>query len=280
MLPALSTNEIEGIDTARVFTDVATMQDRCPALFATSAHPKMSARYSFTNTYDILLHIHNKGFKVSSVQGGHKRYGAVMVRMRHDSYDKRDEAPEIVVLDSHDGTKPIKLMLGMIKFICMNGMVAGDMLYARSFRHLAPDLMEQIMLELQDIDGHIDKLKKRVEVMKSYKTNIGERIALAHAAIAVRFGDDRSASFIADMRQRMLEVRRSDDDSDDLYTVMNVIQENVLRGGMMYSINNTVRRVSAISNVNRNVSINQALWKAADAIVVKQVIGGAMASAD
>jgi len=268
-LPLLSVPEMEGIDTARVFEDQDAMVRRTPALFATTAHPRMSSKYSFTNTYDILLHIHRRGFKVSSVQGGHKKYSAVMVRMRHDAYDKRDEAPEIVVLDSHDGTKPVKLMLGMIKFICMNGMVAGDLLYAKSFRHLAPDLMEQIILEIEDIDEHIVKLRARVDAMKSRITNIGERILLADAAIYQRFGSERSASFVADMRQRMLHVRRKEDTSDDLYTVMNVIQENVMRGGMMYQTHNTIRRVSPINNVNRNVTINQALWTTAEGLVAK-----------
>jgi hypothetical protein len=257
-----------------VFEDADEMRERVPALFATGAHPKMSSRYSFTNTYDILLHIHRRGFRVSSVQGGNKTYGAVLVRMRHESYDKRDEAPEIIVLDSHDGSKRLKLMLGMIKFICMNGMVAGDLLYAKAFIHLAPDLMQQIILELEDIDEHIVKLKQRVDAMKAHKTNIGERMLLADAAIYQRFGVDRSASFVADMRQNMLRVRRSDDSSDDLYTVMNVIQENVMRGGMMYQTHNTVRRVTAISNVNRNVNINQALWMTAEGIAAKRSIDG------
>lgn len=272
LLPALSKHEQEGIDTARVFEDVDEMHSRAPALFATQAHPKMSSRYSFTNTYDILLHIHNKGFKVSSVQGGEKMYSKVMIRMRHNGYDVRDDAPEIVVLDSHDGSRRLKLMLGIIRFICMNGCVAGDMLYAKSFIHLAPDLMEQIMLELEDIQEHIDKLQMRVTRMKSYETSVGERIALADAAVKARFCRDaeRPASFIADMRQNMLKTRRVDDQSNDMYTVMNVIQENVLRGGMLYQTRNTIRRVASINNVDRNVSINQALWKEAEDLIARK----------
>jgi len=124
-------------------------------------------------------------------------------------------------------------------------------------------------LEIEDIDEHIVKLRARVDAMKSRITNIGERILLADAAIYQRFGSERSASFVADMRQRMLHVRRKEDTSDDLYTVMNVIQENVMRGGMMYQTHNTIRRVSPINNVNRNVTINQALWTTAEGLVAK-----------
>jgi Domain of unknown function (DUF932) len=201
------------------------------------------------------------------VMGGHRKYSKMMIRMRHKDYDMRDEAPELVMLDSHDGSSRWKACLGMIKFICMNGMIAGDMVYSKSFTHRAEDLMEQILLELEDIQVHIDRLKLRVDVMKSYQTNVGERILLADTAIKKRFGDERPASFVADMRRNMLHVRRSEDEGNDLYTVMNVIQENILRGGMSYYVNNTVRRVTAINSVDRNVNINQTLWQTAEGLL-------------
>ena len=270
LLPALSKHEIEGIDTARVFENADEMHSRAPALFATHPHPKMSSRYSFTNTYDILLHIHNKGFRVRSVQGGEKTYSKVMVRMRHGGYDLRDDAPEIVLLDSHDGSRRLKLMLGIIRFICMNGCVAGDMLYARSFIHLAPDLMQQIMLELEDIQEPINRLQQRVNRMKAYETSIGERLALADAAIKARFEGERPASFYTDMRRNILHTRRVDDESNDMYTVMNVIQENVLRGGMSYETRNRIQRVAPINAVDRNVTINQTLWREAENLIERK----------
>lgn len=268
-LPLLSESEIHGIDTARVFENESAMRERAPALFATNPHPKMSTRYSFTNTYEIVKRIHAKGFHVSSVQGGTKPYSAVMVRMRSKQHDRRDRVPELVLLDSHDGTKRLKAMLGLFEFICMNGMVVGDTFYSKSFIHIAPDLMEQVILELADIGEHIERLSKRVETMRMHKTNIAERIALADEAIRVRFGGERPPSFITAMRQHVLETRRAADQSNDLYTVMNVIQENVLRGGMMYDAGRTIRRVASISNVNRNVAINQRLWTVAEELVAK-----------
>lgn len=266
-LPLLSEPEMQAIDTAKVFEDHDEMQRRAPALFALQAHPKMSEKYAFTNTYDILLHIHNKGFKVTSVMGGSKKFNKFMVRMRHKDLDLRDRAPEIIIIDSHDGTSRIKLVLGMIEFICMNGMVAGDLLYSKSFVHRVPDLMAQIMLEVDDIQTPIDNMLKRVERMQNYQTNVGERMLLADAATRVRFGDDRPAGFIADMRRRLLEVRRAADNDNNLYTVMNVIQENILRGGMHYQSGNRLLRMAPINNVGRNIDINQRLWQEAERLV-------------
>lgn len=267
-LSLFSAGEVQAMDTARVFKDANEMYRRAPSLFATTAHPKMSERYSFTNTYDILLHMHNRGFVVTSVQStGKGRFGKVLVRMRHPAYDRRDDVPELVVLDSHDGTSRLKIFLGIVRLICMNGCIAGEGLYSRAFKHLAPDLMYQIMLELDDLQQHVTALDERVSRMKNFKTTVAHRIALADAAIHSRFGDDRSASYVAAMRSNMLRTRRIDDEKDDMYTVMNVIQENVLRGGMHVIQNNSVRRVNSISAVDKTLSINQSLWKCAEELV-------------
>lgn len=270
LLLQLPEHELVDIENASGFTDAARMRQVAPALFATTAHPRMTDRYSFTNTYDILLHMHNKGFKVSSVQGGETLYKKVMVRLRPTALANSDYAPELVLLDSHDGSSRLKMFLGFIRFVCMNGCIAGDMLYARSYVHLAPDLMEQIMLELDDVGEHIDTLIQRIDRMKQHETTLAERIVLADTAVKQRFGDDKSGSFVADMRQRMLQIRRNVDNDNSLYCVMNVIQENIMRGGMMYESNHRVRRMSSIRNVDRSVNINQALWQQADELITRR----------
>jgi hypothetical protein len=186
--------------------------------------------------------------------------------MRSTHHDLgNNDAPEIVVLDSHDGTTALRLVLGFIRGVCLNGMIAGDLFYSRKFYHRAPDLMEQIMLELEDLNTHTTKLIQRINAMRNRSTNIGERMMLADAVVRERWGEDKDASFVADMRQRLLTVRRKEDTENDVYTVMNVIQENVLRGGMSYiTSNNRVANVRPISDVRRNLNINQTLWNTAE----------------
>jgi hypothetical protein len=70
------------------------------------------------------------------------------------------------------------------------------------------------------------------------------------------------------MRQRLLHVRRDEDTENDVYTVMNVIQENALRGGMSYiTANNRIANVRPISDVRRNLNINQSLWTCAEQLL-------------
>ena len=76
-------------------------------------------------------------------------------------------------------------------------------------------------------------------------------------------------SFVADVRQQMMHVRRDEDESNDLFTAMNVVQENILRGGGYYTHNNRVQHIRPITQVDRNVHINQALWQCAEDIMKK-----------
>lgn len=267
----ISDMEREANEVASVFADSGRMHTLAPALFAKSAHPKMTTRYSFTNTYDILLHMHNRGYRVTSVQGGTSLYSKVLVRLRPEGYEAKDYAPELVVGDSHDGSMRLKLLMGFITFICMNGCVAGDILYSKSFLHLSPDLMAQIMLELDDMGTHINTLHKRVDAMKAYKVTDTERLVLADTAVKIRFGEDRSGSFIADMRQKLLKPRRpSDESAQTMFNALNVVQENVIRGGMNYMSNNRLLRMRDVRSVNMNIALNTALWKQAEELMQRE----------
>src|SRR5262245_32540238 len=111
-LNLLTDFEADAIQSAHNFYDEGRMRSIAPALFTTHAHPKMSERYAFTNTYDIVKHIAAKGFGVTSIMGGTSPYNKMMIRMRNAMYDMRDGAPELVIVDSHDGTSRLKMVLG------------------------------------------------------------------------------------------------------------------------------------------------------------------------
>ena len=63
--------------------------------------------------------------------------------------------------------------------------------------------------------------------------NRDEQMALAEAAHVVRFADAEGQVDTAIKPEQLLRTRRSDDRADDLWTTANVIQENVIRGGLM-----------------------------------------------
>jgi hypothetical protein len=271
----LTKQEIEAGRVAERFGDIQHMRNTCPALFSHEAHPRMSEKYAFTHTYDIVDALRRMNYRIVSIQGGDTRFSHMLIRMRHMLYleDIRpdtDGAPELIIIDSHDGSKSLRLALGYIRFACMNGCIAGDMLYNRTFRHNRGDLMAAVMLEVQDINSYVATLQSNVTAMRHFRTTIGDRIRLADVATNIRFADDPAETFKLNMRSKLLYRRRRGDTEEDLHTVVNVIQENAIRGGFHY-LSPTDRHLKSkpVNDVTRNVAINTALWNEATTIMQK-----------
>ena len=71
----------------------------------------------------------------------------------------------------------------------------------------------------------------------------------------------------------MLIPHRDEDSKDDLYTTLNVIQENLLRGNVSGVNNTTGRRFTSreITSIGKDVDVNQGLWDIAERIAsIKQ----------
>ena len=62
--------------------------------------------------------------------------------------------------------------------------------------------------------------------------------------------------------------RRSEDVGNDLWRTLNVVQENVLRGGIpRRSASNRLIRTRAITAIREDIRINSGLWDLALALV-------------
>ena len=97
------------------------------------------------------------------------------------------------------------------------------------------------------------------------------KAALAKAAHVLRFGDADGGVATPIKPEQLLTPRRANDRANDLWTVMNVIQENVMRGGLSARAPATMdqhgrwRRgrlvtTRAVNNIDQDVRLNRALW--------------------
>ena len=97
------------------------------------------------------------------------------------------------------------------------------------------------------------------------------KAALAASAHALRFGDADGKVATPIRPEQLLTPRRADDRADDLWTTLNVIQENVMRGGLSARAPATMdqhgrwRRgrvvtTRAVNNIDQDVRLNRALW--------------------
>lgn len=250
------------------FDDLTFMRHNFPALFAEYPHPKMSGRYGFTDTYHLLQHLRNRGYNLRTVQQtGKGAFGKVLIRLQHPTLARADVgAAEIVVIDSHDGTAAFTLHLGYIRFACDNGLIIGDDMFVRRYKHTQPDLVESVILDLDDATGGSNNVLGVIERMRGRVISNDTALELSRDVVASRFALDAIADELQVERAAIALVstrRRHADLSNDLFTVMNVVQENALREGVIYTYGGQTSKVRTVTSIDKTLAVNKAAWDSA-----------------
>ena len=238
-----------------------------PSVLADAAHESRGERYTFIPTISVIDGLRLEGFQPYEVRQTRVRdqskrdYTKHLVRLRHEtSITSNDEVPEIILINSHDGTSSYQLLSGIFRFVCSNGLIAGDICNDIRVRHsgnVVDDVIEGATRILDDADQVID----RIGTYKAITLSDAEQRVFANAALSLRW-DEGQAPVEA---ERLLRPRRHADNKADLWTAFNRVQENIIKGGVA-GRSTTGRRLStrAIGGVTENVKLNRALWTLAD----------------
>ena len=97
------------------------LRERVPAVFAAGAHERTSPSYTFISTQAVLAALASAGFlPVEARQAArakspmHARH-LVRLRRRAETVRLRDSLPELLFLNSHDGTSAYQLRVGLLR---------------------------------------------------------------------------------------------------------------------------------------------------------------------
>jgi len=239
-----------------------------PAIFAKHAAPDVSKRYSFFSTAEILPVLRDNGFVPTSARtrqsGG--LYGRHRIELFHEddlsnlSKGLRGESPRIILENSHDRTCRLNLMAGFYRLVCSNGMVVSSGPHA-GFKALHLHLDAEGIKKLAgDMSKMLDSAAQQVEAFKTRMVTKIEAATLANYAIEVRYRGYKSVPVEA---KELLTVRRKADEADDLWTVFNRVQENVVRGGVATRAG---RKSRGVTSFHLDVDVNRRLWAGAEAL--------------
>jgi len=193
---------------------------------------------------------------------GRSEFTKHMIRMRHAGHvGTRPEANEIILINSHDGASSYQMLSGVLRFVCCNGLVVGDI--SNDIRiphkgHAQDDVIEgafRVLDDFEAVDGSID-------AMKAVTLKAEEQRAFASAALALRYGERSEGQPPAPITiDQIGEPRRTEDVGDSLRLTMNRLQENMQRGGQPGRSTQGRRiRTRAVRSIDRTVSLNRALW--------------------
>lgn len=247
-----------------------------PSVFAEQAHGSRSSAYKYIPTSEILTGLAREGFRPYSVmQGGSREeekrgFTKHLLRLRHDSQPLQVGGThnEIVLLNSHDGTSSYRLMAGVFRLICGNGMVVAQNLIDDIRIPHKGNIEGQVIEGCMSILDRLPEVSESVNEMAALQLTEGERQAFARAALVAKYDDaDKPAPVNAD---QVLTLRRHEDAAPTLWNTLNAVQENLIRGGLRYNQRNengrlvARRRTREVGGIDQNTNINRALWALAE----------------
>jgi hypothetical protein len=238
-----------------------------PSVVADGAHESRGDRYTFIPTIAVIDGLRREGFQPFEVQQTRVRdiskreHTKHMVRLRHaDAAASDGEVGEIILLNSHDGSSSYQLLSGFFRFVCNNGLIAGDVTNDIRVRH-SGNVVDNVIEGATRILDDLQIAQERLDTFKSITLSSDEQTLFANAALSLRWEQDQ-APVTAD---RVLIPNRWDDRKNDLWTTFNRVQESLVKGGV-HGRGKTGRRLTtrAVAGVNENVKLNRALWSLAD----------------
>jgi hypothetical protein len=253
------------------FLDEVQLKKIVPSVFATGGASNTSDRYGFIPTIDVIRGLRNAGFmpvKASQTRSRSedgREFGKHLIRFRHESnwaVSKEDGMfPEIVLMNSHDGSSSYQLRAGIYRLVCSNGLIVGNDVFCRRIKHQG-DVVHKVvgaatdLIEISPISVRKANEWSEVKLLPEHKQVFAETAAMLKWDKEVI-----DAKPFAKISEGLLNPRRYQDHKDDLWTTFNVIQENMIQGGVRYRTDAGSRqKTREVGSVTENVRLNTSLW--------------------
>jgi|WetSurMetagenome_2_1015567.scaffolds.fasta_scaffold447783_1 hypothetical protein len=249
-----------------------------PSVFAEHPWEGVSSRYAFIPTVKIVQSLLSEGWDITKAEQqktrieGKGNFTRHLLRFRRPGNDFAVEGlyPEIILINSHDRGSAFQMHAGFFRLVCFNGMIVADLTFGKiSIRH-SGNVIDDVRRGADEIAGSLPKMLESVKEMQAIELTPDERGVFAMAAKALKYDENDTIK-----PSEILRARRTGDEKNDLWTTMNVIQENLTKGGVRYLkpahrnengnyIPSSRRRTMAIKSIQEDIRINKALWLLAE----------------
>ncbi|MFP2396974.1 DUF932 domain-containing protein [Citrobacter braakii] len=237
-----------------------------PSVFGEDKHVSRSDRYSYIPTITLLENLQREGFQPffacqTRVRDLSKRdHTKHMLRLRRAGQITGQQVPEIILLNSHDGSSSYQMLPGIFRSVCTNSLVCGQSFGEIRVPHKG-NVVEKVIEGAYEVLGVFDRVEAKRDAMQSLILPPTAQQAMANAALTYRFGEEHQPVTTA----QILTPRRYEDRQDDLWTTYQRLQENLLKGGLPGRTAKGKRsHTRAVNGIDGDVKLNRALWVMAE----------------
>jgi len=270
--------------------DFNTIIDDCPAVLTETKSPETSGKYGFVNTMQAMQILGDYGFRPTkamqqpSRKPENKPFAMHCISFAHDD-DLRnpynETRPEIILYNSHDGKSALKLFAGAYRFICSNGIVAGDGFQSK-MRHSKKTAngFENLLKETAE---SLPRMMQRITQLQETET-AANVLDFAFNAAKLRWEHvhapneqpETGTFFNSETLRDIQGARRYDDQGANAWKVFNRVQENIMRGGPRILSRTEkaketgqgwkYRKAKGVSSLPETIRLNRELWDLSNAL--------------
>ena len=250
------------------------LQHYVPSAFAVTPYHKMSDRYGFIPTSEVIEGMRSAGFLPFAASQSRTsiedKRGFTKHVIRFRTPEMAHQAvgatfPEVVLINSHDGGSAYKLMAGLFRLVCGNGLIIADAMIASvSLRH-SHNIIEQAALSSAQLVRQLPAATDALARWSAIQLTQDEQGVFAESAHRLRFADSDGHVTTPIQPATLLRARRYEDNKSDLWSTFNRIQENVVKGGLRgYASNGRRITTKAVTSIDTDTRLNRELWALAE----------------
>lgn len=235
-----------------------------PAIGADSPSPRVSSKYHYISTRDILDQALSSGWSITQVkQERGKEFGRHSVSLVPTSLlnETHPEGyPQVIMSNSHDKTKRFQMMMGFFRLVCSNGLIAptGAVEGIRLIHRFSDDRQSILTESLKNSLDCFPLMYNKVAQFQDRDLTNEEKLDLANYSQKVRFRYRHVPK--SHSTEGLLVPCREIDKGDDLWRTFNTIQENMMKGGRGLG--------NGITRFYDDIRINRGLWEGAEQALV------------
>ena len=227
-------------------------------------HQQIDSKPFYNETIDIVSSLKDKGWNVDGVYENRNKKSRKIanhcVKLTHPDLtmkigNKNEGFANMYITNSCNGSSPLNMDFGMYRLVCRNGHIIKDIVADTKIKHTEKDYnrLPQIIANLED---KIQPMFKKFESFKNTTLTSSQLKDLLYNASKLR-DFDRNTSLA--VRNQLLNVHRDEDKGDDLWSVYNRLQENLIKPNMLVGPDGKI--ISGVNNPLENIKVNQDLYE-------------------
>jgi Domain of unknown function (DUF932). len=229
----------------------------------------LSEKYAFVPTMQVAKVITDHGwFPVKAQEqrcniDSRRGYQKHIIRFRQDTapIGTLDKVfPEVVLINSHDGSNSFSLMAGLFRLVCLNGLVIADSTFAsHKVRHIGYT-DKAVSMAIEDICDNVPRIANKVSEYQQIELTKDEQGAFAKAALVAKYGEEDAEKRNFDLDELIHPVRMADKPAN-LWNTYNTVQEKFIKGSKFEVKKGRMRVARKVTSISENVRINASLWR-------------------